>query len=183
MKLLCLSGIVLLATVLLVVPAQADQECHGCGRMIIGDPGAWWGGKPFCSTVCKERFYEQYKRDNPVRCKICKVDVTLPGVVQHQGTMTFIVVGNTWDGYCDECREKLRAGLIEAPPVEPRQIDPARTQSRAARRLPRKQEFKNPELEKEIDYLHKPSVGFRPSWKWILAALALVGAWFLRRSV
>ena len=178
-----LFGLFLMATFLLAVPVHAERECHGCDRVILGDPGAWWGGKPFCSTVCKDRFYERYKRENPTQCKICKVDVTLPGVVQHQGTTTFIVVGNTWDGYCDDCREKLRAGLIDAPSIEPRQVDPARTQSRAARRLPRKQEFKNPELEKEIEYLHKPSVGFRPSWKWILAALALIGAWFIRRSV
>lgn len=50
-------------------------------------------------------------------------------------------------------------------------------------RLPVKQEFKNPELEKEIEYLHKPSVGFRLSWKWILVALVLIGAWILRRTV
>jgi hypothetical protein len=182
-KLLIFCGLFFSVLLLAAAPVHADRDCHGCDRSIIGEPDAWWGGKPFCSTVCKDRFYENYIRENPTRCKICKIDVTLPGVVQHQGTTTFIVVGNTWDGYCDDCRDKLRAGLIETPPPEPRQTDPAQTRSRAARRLPRKQEFKNPELEKEIDYLHKPTVGFRPSWKWILIVLALIGAWVLRRNV
>lgn len=183
MKLLILAVLVFAVTDLQAIPAPAAQECRECDRVIIGDPQSWWGGEPFCSTACRNRFCERYKRENPSECAVCRTDITPPGVVQHQGTATFIVVGNTGDGYCDACREKLRAGLIEAPPRVPRRTDPAATQSRAQRRLPRKQEFKNPELEKEIDYLHKPSVGFRPSWKWILVVLALIGAWFLRRSV
>lgn len=85
-------------------PVLADQQCYGCGRTIIGDPGAWWSGKPFCSIVCKDRLYKNYKRGHQTRRALCNAEVTLPGVVQHQGTKTVIVVGNTRDRYCDECR-------------------------------------------------------------------------------
>jgi len=92
---------------------SAERTCTECGFTFPAEDAVWWGGKSFCGDSCKDAWYERYKEEHKNRCKICKTEVELPGVVQHQGDMIFITVGNTWDGYCDSCREDVRNGVVD----------------------------------------------------------------------
>lgn len=105
--------------------AAQSKPCPICGYEIDPDNKFWWGGKAFCSQECRDEHNAER-----FRCKICN-ELTEPGsspAVTTDGMFTYIRMGPgpKWDGYCPDCREGVKAGVI----------DPQKDKYRAPRSAP-----------------------------------------------
>lgn len=112
---LLLGVILVLVTLLLgVSPGLAKEiKCYECGDMFDIEDAAYWGKHSYCDESCRDTWYERY-REVHNNCKICGTDPERPGTVQRHHGITYIVTGGPkWDGFCDDCRQEYKDGLID----------------------------------------------------------------------
>lgn len=118
-------SLVVLALVSAPPGMSAERKCARCGSAFPAEEAVRWGGKSFCGDSCKDARHERYREEHRPRCKICRKEADLPGVVPRREDLMFITVGNTWDGYCDSCRRDVRDGVVDPGGRPVRQEEPA----------------------------------------------------------
>jgi hypothetical protein len=113
----------ILLTVLLTLvlaPWAWGQDCTWCDMPIESGKKVMWGRQAFCSTECRQEWYK-----DRFRCKICneRVEPKSNRTTYSDGTHVYVTIGgNSWDGYCEHCREGVKRGSID--PVKDRYVPP-----------------------------------------------------------